>query len=161
MLRSFIWLIVFAAIWLLLSGVYKPITVALGAASCLVVLFVFRRMEDASPSGPLYIRLSPIRLVMYSVWLIGEIAKSTWAVTKVILSPEMPIRQHFFKVPTHQNYPVGRTIFANSITLTPGTITVETEDNHFLVHALQFDDTDMDGLADMESRVCGIEVKGE
>ena len=158
MLRSLGLLFIFGAIWILLSGIFKPITLILGAASCVLVLIVFRRMEEASPTGPLLLQLRPIAFSSYIFWLLVEIAKSTWAVVTVILSPEMPIKQHFFKIKVHQKHPVGRTLFANSITLTPGTITVETEDDHFYVHALQFEDGDMDGLKDMERRVCQVEV---
>ncbi|MEO1143679.1 MAG: Na+/H+ antiporter subunit E, partial [Pseudomonadota bacterium] len=55
---------------------------------------------------------------------------------------------------------LGQVVFANSITLTPGTVTVETEDDHFLVHALDFGDGDMEALAEMDSRVTAIENIG-
>ena len=159
MLRLMGWLIAFGVIWLLLSGIYKPITLSLGAASCLLVLFVFHRMEQASPSGPILLHIKPLKHFGYLAWLTWQIAVSTWSVTKVILSPSMPIRQHFFRVKSGQKHPVGKMIFANSITLTPGTITVEAVDDYFYVHALQFDDGDMDDLKEMDRRVCDIEVK--
>jgi len=118
-------------------------------------------MENKSPRGSLYLRLKPIAMIGYTFWLMIEIAKSTWAVTKVILSPEMPLRQHFFKVPHHQKHSVARTAFANSITLTPGTITVEVEEKFFWVHAVKFSKEDHAALADMDARVCATEKAAE
>jgi multicomponent Na+:H+ antiporter subunit E len=69
----------------------------------------------------------------------------------------MPIRQNLFEVPYSQTSDLGQVIFANSITLTPGTLTIETETGDFLIHALSYDTTDMDALADMDRRVTEIE----
>jgi len=52
---------------------------------------------------------------------------------------------------------LGQAIFANSITLTPGTISVEVEEDHFLVHALVFSPGDHAALAEMNERVSKIE----
>jgi multicomponent Na+:H+ antiporter subunit E len=51
-------------------------------------------------------------------------------------------------------------IFANSITLTPGTVSVETEEGYFLVHAISYSADDMDALADMDARVSATELAG-
>jgi multicomponent Na+:H+ antiporter subunit E len=89
-----------------------------------------------------------------------EIAKANWAVTKIILSPNMPIRQHLFAIPFSQRTDLGQVIFANSITLTPGTITIETESDDFLVHAVSYSDSDLEALADMDRRVTATESEG-
>ena len=89
--------------------------------------------------------------------MLVEIAKSNWLVTRVILARIMPIRQNLFEVPYTQKSDLGQVIFANSITLTPGTLTIETEAGDFLVHALSYSPTDMDDLADMDRRVSEIE----
>ena len=159
LIRSLTWLAVFAGTWLLLSGIFKPLTLWLGAASCITTLIVFHRMENISPRGPLYLKTKPVAMMGYLFWLLGEIVKSTWAVTKAILSPDIPIRQHFFKVPYHQDCSTARTVFANSITLTPGTITVEVEDKYFWVHAVQFSKDDHAALAEMDKRVCATEKR--
>ena len=87
-----------------------------------------------------------------------EIAKSNIAVTKTILSSSMPIKQKLFNVPYTQRTDLGQVIFANSITLTPGTVTVETEDGHFLVHALSYSHDDLEALAVMDRRVRAAET---
>jgi len=150
--------IVLFALWLLMSGIYKPMVVGFGAASVLLVVYVIRRM-DAVDGERLDIDLRPIGFLSYLMWLMVEIAKANWAVTKMILAPEMPMRQHLFVVPNSQRTELGQVIYANSITLTPGTISVETEDDHFLVHALDYGDTTLDELADMDRRVSATEQK--
>lgn len=145
------------AIWLLMSGVYKPLTIGLGAGSAVFATYMVWRMERASAGARLTISQKPIATLGYLIWLLKEIAKSNWLVTKAIMSPDMGLRQHFFKVPFSQRTDLGQTIFANSITLTPGTITVEVEPDFFWVHSVCFGDDDHDALAEMNARVAGTE----
>lgn len=142
-----------------MSGLYKPLILGFGAASVVLVLYVLHRM-DTVDGDRVEIRLKPLATVGYFGWLLVEIAKANWAVTKVILSPKMPIRQHLFSVPYTQETDLGQVVFANSITLTPGTLTVETDLGFFLVHALAHSPDDMDALADMDAHVSAIENLG-
>ena len=107
------------------------------------------------------IRLNPLRFLGYIIWLFGEIAKSNWAVTRVILSPVLPIRQKMLVVPQSQNTDLAQVIFANSITLTPGTLSVATEESGLLVHALSYSPEEDASLADMDRRVTAIETEGQ
>ncbi|XIA66389.1 Na+/H+ antiporter subunit E [Bradyrhizobium sp. TZ2] len=122
------------AFWLVLSGHYTSMLVAAGAISAvLCVLAMIRgRVVDAEAH--------PIELlwgaVTYFPWLIREIAKSAWAVTKIILHPSLPISPTMTVVRASQRTSVGVATYANSITLTPGTITVEVNGNELSVHAL-------------------------
>ncbi|MEZ5716262.1 MAG: Na+/H+ antiporter subunit E [Paracoccaceae bacterium] len=145
------------ALWLLLSGIYQPMIVGFGVAAALVAVLVVRRM-DRLDGDPVPLPLSPMALAGYTLWLMAEIAKANWAVTKIVLAPVMPIRQHLFGVRHSQASDIGLVTFANSITLTPGTITVETEHERFLVHALAYDDGTPDELAEMDRRVRRIET---
>jgi len=146
-------------LWLAMSGVYQPLTIGFGAMSAIVATYVIHRMnvvdEDRVP-----LELHPLRMVQYWVWLMVEIAKSNIAVTKIILARDMPIRQNFFTAPCTEKSELAQVIFANSITLTPGTITVETEDDHFWVHALAYSADDPDALMDMDARVLSVETGG-
>ena len=151
-------IIVLFALWLLLSGVYKPLVVGLGAVSVLLAVYVTQRMDRAD-AYVVRLVLRPLRFVIYFIWLLGEIAKATWAVTRIIMAPEIKTRQHLFGVKQTQKTDLGQVIFANSITLTPGTITVETEDDRFLVHALFFNPGDLDALRDMDRRVSRTETE--
>lgn len=148
--------IVFLGLWLLLSGVYKPLTIGLGVASTLVVIFILARMDYIDEDRVAF-HLKPLGFLSYQGWLLVEIAKASWAVTKIVLSPAMPIKQHMFSVPYTQKSDLGQVIFANSITLTPGTVTIETEPGQFLVHALDYSADDKDALADMDRRVTACE----
>ncbi len=139
-----------------MSGVYTTMVVGLGAVSVVLVVYVLQRM-DTVDGDRVEIRLKPLASVGYFIWLLAEIAKSSWSVTRIVLSPKMPIVQHLFSVPHTQKTDLGQVIFANSITLTPGTLTVETDLGYFLVHALAYAPEDMDALADMDGRVSAIE----
>lgn len=145
-------------LWLLMSGVYKPLVIGLGAASSVFAAYIVWRMEQASVGARSDLAQRPVATVAYWFWLLGEIAKSNWLVSKAIMSPSMPIRQHYFKVPFSQKTEVAQTMFGNSITLTPGTITVEAEDDFFWVHAVCYDEGDHDGLAEMNRRAAGTEA---
>lgn len=158
-MRPFGTMIGLFALWLLMSGIFKPLLIGFGVASVLVVILVIRRM-DTEDGDQVEVRLSPLRTAKYLVWLMGEIAKANWAVTRIILSRRMAIRQHLFKVPYTQKSDLAQVTFANSITLTPGTITVETEAGHFLVHAVAYSDDDPAALADMDARAASIELAG-
>ena len=146
-----------AVLWLLMSGVYKPLVIGFGAASVLIAVYVSRRM-DAVDGNRIQLALKPISFLRYFIWLLGEIAKANWAVTKIVLSPTMTLRQHLFLTSYSQKTDLGQVIFANSITLTPGTISVEVEEGEFLVHAVNFCDEDLDALAEMDRRVSTTEA---
>ena len=157
MLRTIITVVVLFCLWLLMSGIYQGFIVMLGFSAATIAVFVVRRMDDVADTGRLEIRLKILNTIGYFFWLLVEIAKSNWLVTKTILGLNPSIKQHFFKVPCTQETEVGKTTFANSITLTPGTISVEHEGEEIWVHALSYSEEDLDALADMNSRVSNIE----
>lgn len=160
MLRTILTALTLFALWLLMSGVYKPLIVWLGVASSIIAVYVVRRMDNAADTDRLEVQLKPFGTIFYWFWLMVEIAKANWAVTKIILSPEMTLNRNFFKTPYTQKTDLGQTIFANSITLTPGTISVEVEKDFFWVHAVSYSDDDIEALADMDRRVSAIESGG-
>ncbi|HHB81787.1 MAG TPA: hypothetical protein ENK83_08625, partial [Aliiroseovarius sp.] len=129
-MKNVIIALVLAGLWLLLSGIYKPLILSFGAGSVLVVVLIMARMDRIDGYVPQW-RMKPFAFLGYFVWLLKEIAKSNWAVTKVILAPSMNLRQHLFAVPVTSKSDVAQVTFANSITLTPGTITIETEPKRF------------------------------
>ncbi|MDQ2092162.1 Na+/H+ antiporter subunit E [Marimonas arenosa] len=149
--------VVLVVLWLLLSGIYTPMIVGLGVASAGLAVLVVRRM-DLVDSDPVELALKPLGFPLYLFWLLGEIAKANWAVTRIILAAQMPIRQHLFAVQVTQKTDLGQVIFANSITLTPGTITVETEPERFLVHAVAYTPGTIGELTEMDRRVSAAEA---
>ena len=145
-------------VWLLMSGVYKPLIIGLGAGSAIFVTWIVWRMERASVGARLDTSQNSLATLGYLVWLIKEIAKSNWAVSVAIMSPSLKVRRHFFTVPFSQKTEMAQAIFANSITLTPGTITVEAEEDYFWVHAVNYTDADNAALAEMDKRVSQTEA---
>jgi len=126
--------IVLYAFWILLSGYFEPFLLTAGAGSALAVVLLARRMKIIDREG------HPIQMiaaaVLYWPWLLKEIAKSAWDVSKIILDPRLPISPVLVRFKPSQKSQVGLAAHANSITLTPGTITVEATQDEFLVHGL-------------------------
>lgn len=132
------------AFWLALSGHYTVMLVSAGALSALACLYAAIRMRIVDAES------HPIEFVpgalTYFPWLMVEIAKSAWAVTKIILHPRLPISPTMTVVKASQKTTVGRATYANSITLTPGTITVGVSGNRLTIHALV-----KEGASDLEA----------
>ncbi len=145
-------------LWLLLSGFYDNVLLlGFGVASSLLCVYIAARMRLVDHEAmPLQIKFG---IIGYLIWLTREIGKANWAVTKIILSPKLSLQQRIIRVPARQKTDVGKVTFANSITLTPGTITVETSHDGFLVHALNDAAADQAALADMGARVCTVESR--
>lgn len=127
--------LVLAIFWLVLSGHYNALTLSAGAASVVGTLLVAERMKILDSEGH-PIGLLPRALFVYWPWLAWEILKSGWDVTKLILSPRLPISPTLVHVKASQRTPSGIATYANSITLTPGTITCRISGNDFVVHAI-------------------------
>ena len=106
-----------------------------GVIVTLFVLYVARRMkllDDESYPAHLLPAAST-----YWPWLLWEIIKAGWAVTKAVLSPKLAISPTMTRVVATQTSPAGIATYGNSITLTPGTITTGVEGNVLTVHALE------------------------
>lgn len=141
-------------LWLALSGYFKPFLLSLGVLSCIATVLIAQRMRLLDrETVPLEL---PLTLLLYWAWLGREVMKSSIAVSRVILARKMPIAQQLIRVPTTQHTEMGHTIFANSITLTPGTVTVETTDDSYIIHALTDAACDMDGFASMDARAAKV-----
>jgi multicomponent Na+:H+ antiporter subunit E len=120
--------------WLLLSGMYTPFLVLAGLGASIAVAVLAWRMDVADREGhPVHLTLGALA---YWPWLVKEIVKSGWQVSRIILHPRLPISPTLVRFQPSQKSTVGLVTHANSITLTPGTITVEADHREFLVHAL-------------------------
>lgn len=128
--------------WLVLSGHYNALTLGAGIASVALTLILAHRMEIVDEEGH-SIHLLP-RAAAYWPWLVVEIVKSSLDVTKIILSPKLPISPTLIRVHAGQRSAAGLATYANSITLTPGTITARVSGHEFLIHAVT-----RDGAADL------------
>lgn len=142
--------------WMLLSGYFEPFLLTLGVLSCILVVAIALRMDVVDhESFPIHLTSS---VVTYWPWLVKEIWLAAVDVTKRVLSPGMPISPTIVDLPTTQHSELGQVIYANSITLTPGTYTIRIYENRVLVHALSQDGAD--GLAEggMDRRVTAMEA---
>jgi multicomponent Na+:H+ antiporter subunit E len=164
-MRVILFILSLWAFWLGLSGHYTALFFGLGAFSVGFVVVMKLRLSKVVPLRETFLpksELKPFSAVRYLLWLSWQIVLSNISVAKIILSPRMNIQPHFVDVPAKQRTLLGEVTFANSITLTPGTISIETIDrNHITVHALTRETGDRAALDDMSKRVCAIEPMGE
>lgn len=132
-------LLTLALFWLLLSGLLKPFLLTLGVLSIALVIVLSRKMKVLLHQGQ-DIYFPVLQLLRYWCWLFIEIIKSNIDVARMILSPSMPIKPRLKIIPATQKTEVGRVIYANSITLTPGTVALNISlDGGIIVHALHED----------------------
>lgn len=136
-MRALSLVIILFAFWLLLSGFFVPFLLTMGLLSAIAVAMLGRRMDLVDHEGH-PIQLS-WRLIFYWPWLFKEIVVSAWSVSRIILTPRLPISPTLVKAKTSQKTSVGLVTYANSITLTPGTISVDVKPGEILVHALTRD----------------------
>ena len=139
------------AFWLLLSGIYEPFLIGAGVFSSLLVVWIARRMELVDAEGhPAHLGRGALT---YWPWLIREIVVSALAVTRIILDPKLPISPTLVRFRPRQTTAVGLVTHANSITLTPGTISMEVAPGEFLVHALTREGAQAAADSEMDRRV--------
>lgn len=149
-----------AAFWMLMSGSISldhKLVLGFGVASVIVTVLLALRM-DRIDGNHVMIRLRP-SLIQYWLWLAKEIGKANIDVAKIVLSPKMEISPRMVRVKATQQTDVGIVTFANSITLTPGTVSVDIDNDEILVHAIT--DEMAQGLieSDMDERVTAVEAK--
>ena len=124
-----------AILWMALSGFFEPLLLGFGVFSVVLTVFIAHRMDVIDHEGH-PIHHAP-RVFMYWPWLLKEIAIANWDVAKTILGFGEPLSPSVFKTPASQKSELDQVIYANSITLTPGTVTISAETgNTFEVHAL-------------------------
>jgi multicomponent Na+:H+ antiporter subunit E len=122
------------AFWLALSGHYTPVLVGAGLASAVLCAVAARRMLVLDPEGhPLQLLIGTLT---YYPWLVWEIIKAAWDMTRIILDPRLPISPTMTRLRASQRSSAGIATYGNSITLTPGTLTVGVAENELVVHAL-------------------------
>lgn len=141
--------------WLVLSGHFTPGLMAFGAGSVIATVALAARMrildEEAHP-----VHLVG-RAVSYLPWIVWEIVKAAWTVAKIVLDPKLPISPAIVRVTATQKTPTGINIYANSITLTPGTITMKVTGDQLVVHAVTQEGADDLAGGGMDARVTQFE----
>ncbi|HJN73742.1 MAG TPA: Na+/H+ antiporter subunit E [Myxococcota bacterium] len=146
MLRSLLLFSVLLSTWFLWSGHTEPMLLGFGAGSSLAIVLLVWRMEGSNHDRtPLAVW---VRVVIYFPWLAWEIVKSNLHVARMVLTPKA-ISPRLVRTKASQRTDFGRVLYANSITLTPGTITLDLRGDDLLVHALTKDTAEgLDGNMD-------------
>lgn len=134
MLRACAFILVLVVFWLGLSGLFIPLILVLGVMSVAAIALLSARAGVVDEEG------FPIQLVFnalwYWPWLLWQILLSGLTVARIIVSPSLPASPTLTTVRATQRTVAGRTTYANSITLTPGTVSVGVEGDKIHVHAL-------------------------
>jgi multicomponent Na+:H+ antiporter subunit E len=145
-----------AIFWLTLSGYFNGFLLTMGTLSCLLVLWISRRMGLLDNEG-VPTQFGGVSLLMYLVWLVKQIAISNISVIKIIISKQPQIRRAVFQVSASPSTAVGRVLMANSITLTPGTVTTSIQSDSMQVHALVDPGLNDPTILEIERRVRMLE----
>ncbi len=154
-------------LWLMLSGEFSlnhPLVASMGLLSCLLVTWLSWRLDIHERIWP-FKELHALRMPAYTAWLIKEIISANWDVTKRIIASLFgktnAISPRLVEISSSQNNNVARVIYANSITLTPGTVSVQVEQQGILIHALSQEGVDDLNSGDMDARVTQLEKTQE
>jgi multicomponent Na+:H+ antiporter subunit E len=128
-------------LWVVLSGKFDVVHLLMGIASAIGVTIGTQRLLLLPPLiGPESVHPARVipwrRLVIYIPWLFWQIVLSSVQVAYVVLHPRMPISPRLLRFRTELPHTLARLTLATSITLTPGTVTLDVEGDAFLVHAL-------------------------
>jgi multicomponent Na+:H+ antiporter subunit E len=143
------------ALWLLLSGHYTPLLLVFGVLSTLLVVLLALRADLIDREmQTVFLRPS---VLLYWFWLGRQIIRSSIDVSRRILDPRLPISPTIFTIRTTHETDLGRVMYANSITLVPGTVTVDVDGDVITVHALTKDAATELRDGEMNRRVCSVE----
>ncbi len=154
-MRSLMVFVMLAATWIVLSGYFTKLLLGFGLGSCLVVTWLAARMDRFDGDDIQYeLGLRPLRYLPY---LLSEIVKSNLQLARVILSPRMQIQQRLLRVEATPKSELAQVVYANSITLTPGTTTLDLRAGSLLVHALTKEAADGVLTGDMGRRCAALE----
>ena len=152
-MKSLVLFFILFSLWLLMSGHYSVLIVSLGIISCAFCVYVAKRGKLIDDEGlPTF--FIP-RLLNYLIWLFKEILKSNVITAKVIINGK--VEPEIFTVKSSQVTDVAKVTYANSITLTPGTVTTKIQKDVFEVHALNSDFGNDVRTNEMDKKVTWLE----
>ena len=158
---AFILALAMIATWLTLSGYFIPMILTFGVISIAIVIWMCVRMRILDVETVPYMTL--VQTLVYFTWLFGEIVKANVQVIKAVLSPDLEVSPTLVKIPLNTDVDIAETMYANSITLTPGTVSVDMHPDHILVHALLEEMSAPEDFAEMEERsawAVGHKIRG-
>lgn len=141
--------------WFLLSGHTSVLLLSLGLASVVLVVWLVSRM-DRNDNAP-FRMLFKLEFFSYLGWLFWQVIITNIDVARRIWDPSLPVQPSCRKIKVTLRDPLIKTIYANSITLTPGTVTTEVGEDYFVVHALNAESLDELEAGEMEERLARLE----
>lgn len=149
--------IVLLALWLLLSGHYTLLFVSMGvASSALAAWFGGALLEDTVGPAHEHPRVRILSLLGYTGWLVARVIPSAVQVARIVLDPRLPPEPGMVRFRTHLASPAARTTLANSITLVPGTMTIDVDGDEFTVHSFTPDAVEDLSSARMQNRIARV-----
>lgn len=146
-----------AIFWLLMSGYWdNPLLLSFGLISIILCLLIAWKIEKKFPFHKA-ISILP-GLPMFWVWLFKEVIIANIDVLKRIWFPsKFPLSPTIRTLPMSQKTRLGKTTYANAITLTPGTISMDVKGNDVTVYGLIKESVDDLELGEMDKRVSRLE----
>ena len=147
--------------WVLLNGQWTAEIAIVGLIVCAALYAFMCTFMGYSPRQEWRIARRLPRIIGYFFYLVGEVFKSAFGVMKLIWSPQLVIEPEVTSFHTKLRTDAGKVVLANSITMTPGTITIDVQEDEFLIHCLDTSfDVGQEGF-DMEDRVMKLEGKAK
>jgi len=150
--------------WFLLSGMTNLLMIMLGLFSSFLVVWIINKMDLIDHEVSFH-NFNIGKLIIYFFWLLREIIVSNLKVCLYIVTPNKKINPEIIKIKSSQNSEFANVLYANSITLTPGTVTINVDKNDFTVHTLdtQFKESLEKNIMDKKilSTEYNINIKGK
>jgi len=122
--------------WVAVSGSLEWPQLVVGFAAAIFVTYFNRNMLITVEDRPPFRLITIAWLIVYFFKLIIDIIRANFQVAWLVLHPRMPIEPNLVELEVNLDRPASRVLLGNSITLTPGTLTVLADEKKFLVHAL-------------------------
>lgn len=152
--RTLILLLLLIVAWVLWSGYLKPLLLGLGAFSCILTVWIVRRMGYFDDE--MFAFHYDWRLLGFWAWLGGEVVKSSIEVARVVLRRKVHVEPIVVDVDGSGLGPVDQVLLGNSITLTPGTLTLDVYEGQLRVHALTREGATALLSGEMQRRVAAL-----
>lgn len=137
--------------WTLLSGHFSALLLSMGVVSSILVVWFLRRMDKVD--GEVSFMRPSLALGTFLGWLFLEVVRANIDVARRVWDPKLPIAPRTVKIKPKTTDALNKTLYANSITLTPGTLTTHAEQDYFLVHCLTEQHADDLQSGRMEDRI--------
>jgi multicomponent Na+:H+ antiporter subunit E len=162
LLRHLLLFALLMAFWLLLSGRLDPLFVVLGAISSAVVTVASGRGIERTigPAGE-HARVRVLALVPFTFWLLGRMIGSAVQIAYIVVNPRVPPEPGIVRIPIQLRSPAARAVLANSVTLVPGTMTLEMTDREITVHSFTPDAVEDLETAALQNRIAHVFSEGE